>query len=315
MEDDQDQINRPPKLISGLGNELTGVECRILRASLGLERRHVARFAEAMGYGRVEPTVERVTAWEKSKGRGYPPDLVDGLDRLDAAVDAWASEGAAESVGEWFAEMLRPLGHRHALRMLAPDRYGLRFTPDQLEAIDQPNGEFWLALADTAIARAALYLRDRGPVRPMLGRHVSVRVVLDREPDGASTPAAPAEDIAPTLAAEWLPRIRAAMCAIGIDDQRSQQVTRRVHQVVAGLSDETQAWVLEEICLAICKGTMSRRVVERIAQAGAPMAERLAAHRGGTVKELLADVRTVSAMDVIRAIQVAPRKTYQDPEA
>ena len=149
----------PANLIGRPGDELTGVECRILRAALGLERRHVARFALAMGYGSVSPTPERVTAWERAKGRGYPPDLVQGLTTLDEAVEGWARQAVDEAQGHGAPILWRPLGYRYAFAMLDLACYGLTLSPDQLAGIDDVNGEFWVALADTAIARAALYLR------------------------------------------------------------------------------------------------------------------------------------------------------------
>lgn len=69
--------------------DLTGIESQILRVALGLERRHIARFAVAMGcYGGRPVTVEKVTEWEKSQGRGYPADLREALENIESAVDA-----------------------------------------------------------------------------------------------------------------------------------------------------------------------------------------------------------------------------------
>jgi hypothetical protein len=167
-------IIAPPALIGVRGQDLTGVECRILRAALGLERRHVSRFAQAMGYGTVDPTPERITAWEKAKGRGYPADLVAGLTALEGAVEAWARMATEEAAGSGAYVLLRPLGYRYAFAQLGLAGYGLTLTPDQLIALDDINGEIWLALADAAIARAALYLRRPGGL---------TRIELDREPE------------------------------------------------------------------------------------------------------------------------------------
>lgn len=194
-------VTPPPPLIGGGRRDLTGVECRILRASLGLERRHVARFIETLDLapGAVDTTFERInawiarlTAWEKAKGRGYPGALVQALTALEDAVEAWARQAASEAGGEGEAVLYRPLGARHAFALLELDRYGLRLTPDQIAALDNPNGEIWLALADAAIARAALYLR----FWPIGGPRSVTRVELDREPDGPIRPD-PARQSAP----------------------------------------------------------------------------------------------------------------------
>ncbi len=208
-------ITAPPVLLGRRGRDLTGVECRILRASLGLERRHVARFIETLDLapGAVDTTFERInawigrlTAWEKAKGRGYPGALVQALTSLEDAVEAWARQAADEALGEGDAVLYRPLGARHAFALLELDRYGLRLTPDQIAALDNPNGEIWLALADAAIARAALYLRPT-LYRPHRPGGVT-RVEMDREPDGPSCPDQVRQSAAAAPVAQSAPHAR-----------------------------------------------------------------------------------------------------------
>lgn len=186
---------RPPALIGRHGKDLTGVECRILRAAVGLERRHLARIIDTLDLApgvveakseRTSAWIDRITAWEKSKGRGYPAAVVVALTALEDAVQAWALQAGDEAGGEGEAVLYRPLGARHAFALLELDRYGLTLTPAQMAALDNPNGEIWLALADTAIVRAALYLRPQ-PIRPRRSEGAT-HVELDRTPDEAIRP-------------------------------------------------------------------------------------------------------------------------------
>lgn len=144
---------------TGADPTLSGIESRTLRAILQLERRHVAILAETVGLGDV--TTERVTQWERSKGRGYPPELVDRLRRIQAAASDMAGQmvsAAKDLPGEGEARMtiVRPRGHGRVMTMLRlPAAADIRFTPLQLQALDEGGGDFWQRLADAAVVEAA----------------------------------------------------------------------------------------------------------------------------------------------------------------
>lgn len=152
------------------GDDLTGVECRALRTALGLERRHVSIFAEALGLDTEGG--RRVMQWERSKGRGYPGELVDRLLDVDQAVQRLADDLA--DTAEQTGQIRRPLGHRRIFTLLDLGRQGFALSPEALEALDANTGETWHALMDAAIARALVDLRSNDQ---------SARVVMDREPD------------------------------------------------------------------------------------------------------------------------------------
>ncbi len=177
-------------LVGRPGADLTGVESRILRAALNLERRHVIALCNALALTTDETTNARVVTWERSPGRGYPPALVAALNALNSAVDRLArsllADGGTDSpdsphgfaMGETIrpsthATLRRPLGSRRVLAVLQPDRDGLTFTTAQLDALENPTADLWQVLVDAAVVRAALY-------GAMLGQPVSV--VLDKAP-------------------------------------------------------------------------------------------------------------------------------------
>lgn len=148
----------------GADPALTGIESRTLRAMLHLERRHVAILAETVGLGDV--TTERVTQWERSKARGYPPELVDRLRRIQSAVSELADRMVSasndrrmcgvEPGGRGRAVIQRPRGPGRVMTLLRlPDSVDVRFTPDQLLALDEGGGDFWQRLADAAVIEAA----------------------------------------------------------------------------------------------------------------------------------------------------------------
>lgn len=151
-------------LEGGADATLTGIESRTLRAMLHLERRHVAILAETAGLGDV--TTERVTQWERSKGRGYPPELVDLLRRIQAAASDMAgqmaaaakSQAAEVALGGGAVRMtiIRPRGHGRIMTLLRlPAAADVRFSPPQLLALDEGGGDFWQRLADAAVVEAA----------------------------------------------------------------------------------------------------------------------------------------------------------------
>lgn len=164
-------------LHGGEGDAISGLESRTLRALLHLERRHVAVLAQIVG--EADATTARVTQWEVSKGRGYPPVLVAFLQDLEQAVGEMASDlhGAAEAVmGEDSVTLLRPRGAMRIMALLRlPAVTGRRFTDDELDRLAEDGGDFWQRLCDAAVTRCALSLKAEG--------HETVRVVFDHRPD------------------------------------------------------------------------------------------------------------------------------------
>lgn len=158
-------------LNGGASAELTGVESRTLRALLQLERRHVAILAEAAGETAV--TTERVSQWERSKGRGYPPALVELMRSVQLATGELASVmvGAAMREGGERLTITRPRGPGRIMTVLRlPEVAGLRFSEDQLRRLDEGGGDFWQRLCDAATVEAALSLQrdDNRPVHVAL---------------------------------------------------------------------------------------------------------------------------------------------------
>lgn len=142
---------------------LNGVECRILRALLGLERRHVAVVADVI-LG-INATTERVTQWERSRERGYPETVVALLrdfmhrvgeyggalylsgDREGACITLRAPRGVTFRGGlDWVASRPSPIS------AAAADR------------IDAGAGDFWQRLDDAALIEAARRAHAEGLV-------------------------------------------------------------------------------------------------------------------------------------------------------
>lgn len=167
-------------LHGGDGGVLTGLESRTLRALLHLERRHVAVLARILG--RDDATTARVTQWEVSKGRGYPPPLVELLQDLETAVGDLALElaaSAARSPDGSAVTLVRPNGAMRIMALLRlPQTTGRAFTDEQIQWLAEDGGDFWQRLCDAAITRAAWLLN--------LEVADTVRVVFDQRPGGDS---------------------------------------------------------------------------------------------------------------------------------
>lgn len=151
----------------GADPTLTGVESRTLRALLQLERRHIAILAETVSNERV--TTERVTQWERSADRGYPGGLVTLLRDIEGAVSDLAGQmaGQARRDREGRMTILRPRSKDAIMaRLRLAEAAEVRFSPDQLKALDEGGGDFWQRLCDAAVASAALSLgfSDNRPV-------------------------------------------------------------------------------------------------------------------------------------------------------
>ncbi len=148
-------------IAGSVGEPLTGQECRILRASLGLERRHVAVLADiVLGMGDI--TTERVTGWERSRGRGYPAEVVTLLQTLAAAVERGARlilEDRAGDGGDDRPVILTPLEKGWAWQAVAK---GYDISPDMIERIDSGSGDLWPRLADAALVLASYRVRETG---------------------------------------------------------------------------------------------------------------------------------------------------------
>lgn len=165
------------------GQPLTGPESRALRTALNLERRHVVAMCNALKFRDDETTAQIVTAWERGKDRGYPDNVAIALSTLETGVErlalGWAqfafdSYSNSNEIDGKVWTLRRPLGAKRILTLLAPADDGLIFSEAALQVLDQSGGDFWLALADAALSRAATILAREG---------FALRVVLDREPD------------------------------------------------------------------------------------------------------------------------------------
>ena len=166
------------RLIGHDGVDLTGVESRMLRAALNLERRHVVALANAMPVGDQPTTLDRLTVWERSKGRGYPPALVEGLNALYAAVRRLAEEMRISAINERpEADRLvlrRPLGGRRTVELLCLPLHGLVLSEFQVNIIEQDSQDFWQAITDKVIVLALELNQERSGSL--------INVVLDKEP-------------------------------------------------------------------------------------------------------------------------------------
>lgn len=148
---------------------LTGTESRLMRAALHLERRHVAVLAE-IALGR-DTTAERVTEWERSKGRGYPREVLVLLAQIGLAVEGLAASLAHDALATGPGVVRRPRGHDRITALLdLPAQLGRAFTPTELRALDEGSGDFWQRLCDAAVLGALRALKSRGvwPARVVL---------------------------------------------------------------------------------------------------------------------------------------------------
>ncbi|HYD46380.1 MAG TPA: hypothetical protein VEA79_14025 [Phenylobacterium sp.] len=191
----------------GHDEPLTGVECRILRTTLGLSRHAVGDFAGALGLTDGVPPSPLIASWEKSKGRGYPPALAKALLAVNVALQAYvnhlvsiASRMAKRSQTGETVVIRPPSGAAiQALMALARRSDGALFDPgDQpLQRLDPAeHGELWQGLADAGAGLALQRLRDTG-----LAVHV-VQIEpedLDDEPDGSIRPEQPSGSSRPKV--------------------------------------------------------------------------------------------------------------------
>ncbi len=154
--------------------EFTGIESRTLRAIVHLERRHIAVLADHLGL--INTTADRVGQWERSKGRGYPPELADLLRCLAQAVADMAADLAVVSDrDETRITLLRPRGPRRVVQMLRLADVGVRFSDRTMTALDEGSGDFWHRLADAAVVQALHELAGKD--------HRPLHVIYDPEAD------------------------------------------------------------------------------------------------------------------------------------
>jgi hypothetical protein len=148
--------------IGAPGEALNGAECRLLRAALCLERRHVAGIDSAMWPGEEPATLAQVTSWERSKGRGYPERIAALLQRLSEGVDRLALHvvGTAD-VQDGRRTISRP-GRDEAREELRPylgdvqlEEGDLRVGRSRAGFTGQAN-DLWDVLIDAAMVRAAM---------------------------------------------------------------------------------------------------------------------------------------------------------------
>lgn len=142
----------------GVDPHLTGPESRILRAMLTLERRHIAILAEIVTGS--DTTTERVTQWERSKDKGYPPALVvflrDLVDEVTGMGHAMGGLTVTDADGRW--TITRPLPA--SIRPLLCEVLERSLTTDEEKALEDGGGDFWQRLADVAVIEAARMGRD-----------------------------------------------------------------------------------------------------------------------------------------------------------
>lgn len=142
----------------GADPSLTGLECRILRAMLTLERRHIAILAEFTGTTDVD--TDRVTQWERSKGRGYPPALVtllrDLIEELQGLGRTIANATGADADGRWTITRPGPIPIAQSLEAAM----GRDLTTAEHEALTEGSGDFWQRLMDVIVIEAARIGRD-----------------------------------------------------------------------------------------------------------------------------------------------------------
>lgn len=157
------------------GDALSGPESRALRASLNLERRHIAVLVTAAQLWAKRPAATSdVAMWERSS-RGYPQELVHDLQTLDVAVGRLSADLAEEAERDTAAEVAtlrRPRGPKRVHQLLRLHEIGVDWGPEVVGSLDADGGDFWDRLADAAITRAALQINVDDWV---------TRVVLDRE--------------------------------------------------------------------------------------------------------------------------------------
>lgn len=218
---------KPTALCGPPGNALNGIECRTVRAALGLERRSVAAWANLRFHAPKPVTAADITSWERSKGRGYPQDLVEDLARLEMGVQQMAERMYADAVDKRTHLILRrPMGGRRILAMLDLGNVGLILTEDQLAALDSADGarEIWQALADAATVRAALEAARQYDLHP--------QIEMDRQPDEAISPADnPPAQSAPPAEILDLARKAAALTVDRVDELAQVETTMR--QIIA----------------------------------------------------------------------------------
>lgn len=133
---------------------LTGIECRILRGLLSLERRHVAILADVVAPGSQTSTA-RVGQWERSKGRGYPPALVVLLrDLVEEVAGRGRTLSGLTTVGPDGRWTLR-VPPADDMRQLLANIMERDLSPAEATALDNGGGDFWQRLADAVVIEAA----------------------------------------------------------------------------------------------------------------------------------------------------------------
>lgn len=132
---------------------LTGVECRILRGLLNLERRHVAILADVVVPGSQTSTA-RVGQWERSKGRGYPPAVVVLLRDLVEEVAGRGRTLSALTTVDANRWTLR-VPSADDMRQLLANIMERDLSPAEATALDNGGGDFWQRLADAVVIEAA----------------------------------------------------------------------------------------------------------------------------------------------------------------
>lgn len=167
------------RLIGPRDGRLTGPECRALRATINLERRHVTALANAIGLSSTEVMTSQVSGWERSSKDGYPEALTTAMEKLEGAVQGLACDLRAEALLDQLITpgvlyVKRPPVGRYDLAALDLDGAGLELDDRAREILEQCGGDFWQALCDAAVNRAVLHLADQNPVH-------FIRVVVARE--------------------------------------------------------------------------------------------------------------------------------------
>ena len=151
-----------PPIIGAPGEALSGAECRVLRASLGMERRHVAAIASVLDGdpGGAQVSVHDVFRWERSREGAYPDWLGAVLSDLSHGVDDLARVIVGGSSIDNGSRTLHRPSRDEARERLAG--YGgqrlanLGNVDGDGPGVLEPADDAWDAVVDAAMVRAAL---------------------------------------------------------------------------------------------------------------------------------------------------------------
>jgi|GEM_PF-2569189 len=138
----------------GADPTLNGAESRILRAMLTLERRHIGILAGIVA-GDQDVTTDRVTQWERSTGRGYPPELVTFLRHLIGEIQEMGRVMGDKTGIQPDGRCLLSRPEEASLRLLFRNVLDRDLTDAEDKALTEGGGDFWQRLSDAMVIEAA----------------------------------------------------------------------------------------------------------------------------------------------------------------